>query len=266
MVAGLAGQGVTHVVNCRPPALVRWSGDLAAERAAFGPERVAHAPMADTACGSRRGLGAGGVFRRPGPRGQPQAGVLIHCTAGRRRSAMLAYAVLRLRGTTPGGRPPWWCATGPGRYWSRPTCAASSSGSPPRPGNASDRHARRGPPTKLGPRPESAHISAVLYWNSPFGSDPREVHRTEFSVALSLSSGECVAEFSTLCARRRVVSTALIPHAVAGQPAVPVEVNVGTGTGRTDSRTSLPCAFLVLNPAALRVLCTLGSFLPIAYN
>ena len=28
---------------------------------------------------------------------QPQAGVLIHCTAGKRRSAMLAYAVLRLR-------------------------------------------------------------------------------------------------------------------------------------------------------------------------
>ena len=29
---------------------------------------------------------------------QPQAGVLIHCSAGKRRSAMLAYAVLRLRG------------------------------------------------------------------------------------------------------------------------------------------------------------------------
>jgi protein-tyrosine phosphatase len=29
---------------------------------------------------------------------QPQAVVLIHCTAGRRRSAMLVYAVLRLRG------------------------------------------------------------------------------------------------------------------------------------------------------------------------
>jgi protein-tyrosine phosphatase len=29
---------------------------------------------------------------------QPRAGVLIHCSAGRRRSAMLAYAVLRLRG------------------------------------------------------------------------------------------------------------------------------------------------------------------------
>ena len=29
---------------------------------------------------------------------QPQAAVLIHCSAGRRRSVMLAYAVLRLRG------------------------------------------------------------------------------------------------------------------------------------------------------------------------
>jgi hypothetical protein len=27
-VAGLAEQGVTHVVNCRPRAQVRWSGDL----------------------------------------------------------------------------------------------------------------------------------------------------------------------------------------------------------------------------------------------
>jgi protein-tyrosine phosphatase len=29
---------------------------------------------------------------------EPQARVLIHCQQGRRRSAMLAYAVLRLRG------------------------------------------------------------------------------------------------------------------------------------------------------------------------
>jgi hypothetical protein len=36
VVAGLAGQGVTHVVSCRPRALVRWRGDLAAERAASG--------------------------------------------------------------------------------------------------------------------------------------------------------------------------------------------------------------------------------------
>jgi hypothetical protein len=46
-VACLAEQGVTHVVNCRPRAQVRWSGDLAAERAAFGPGRVGHAPMQD---------------------------------------------------------------------------------------------------------------------------------------------------------------------------------------------------------------------------
>jgi hypothetical protein len=46
-VAGLAGQGVTHVVNCRPRALVRWRGDLAAEQAAFGPGRVVHARMQD---------------------------------------------------------------------------------------------------------------------------------------------------------------------------------------------------------------------------
>lgn len=46
-VPRLAEQGVTHVVNCRPRAQVWWSGDLAAERAAFGAERVAHAPMQD---------------------------------------------------------------------------------------------------------------------------------------------------------------------------------------------------------------------------
>jgi len=99
MVAGLARQGVTHVVNCRPRALVRWSGDLAAERAAFGPGQVAHAPMTDhglrqpSAAWAPAACFAAGVLAC-----QQQAGVLIHCTAGRRRSAMLAYAVLRLRG------------------------------------------------------------------------------------------------------------------------------------------------------------------------
>jgi len=102
IVAGLPGQGVTHVVNCRPRALVRWSGDLAAELAAFGPERVAHAPMADhglrqpPAAWAPAARFAAGVLAD-----QPQAGVLIHCTAGRRRSAMVAYAVLRLRGHDP---------------------------------------------------------------------------------------------------------------------------------------------------------------------
>jgi protein tyrosine phosphatase (PTP) superfamily phosphohydrolase (DUF442 family) len=99
MVAGLAGLGVTHVVNCRPRALVRWSGDLAAELAAFGPERVAHAPMTDH--GLRQPPAAWAPAAGFAVRvldDLPEAGVLIHCTAGRRRSVMLAYAVLRLRG------------------------------------------------------------------------------------------------------------------------------------------------------------------------
>jgi protein-tyrosine phosphatase len=98
-VARLAEQGVTHVVNCRPQAQVRWSGDLAAERAAFGPGRVAHAPMQDHGLRQRPAVWAAAAgFAARVLDEQPQAGVLIHCTAGRRRSAMLAYAVLRLRG------------------------------------------------------------------------------------------------------------------------------------------------------------------------
>ena len=99
VVAGLADQGVTHVVNCRPRAQVWRSGDLAAERAAFGPERVAHAPMQDHGLRQRPAAwAAAACFAARVLDDQPQAGVLIHCTAGRRRSAMLAYAVLRLRG------------------------------------------------------------------------------------------------------------------------------------------------------------------------
>lgn len=98
-VAYLAEQGVTHVVNCRTRAQVRWSGDLAAERAAFGPGRVAHAPMQDQGLRQRPAVwAAAACFAARVLDDQPQAGVLIHCSAGRRRSAMLAYAVLRLRG------------------------------------------------------------------------------------------------------------------------------------------------------------------------
>ena len=101
-VARLAEQGVTHVVNCRPRAQVRWSGDLAAELAAFGPERVAHAPMQDHGLRQRPAVwAAAACFATRVLNDQPQAGVLIHCTAGRRRSAMLTYAVLRLRGHDP---------------------------------------------------------------------------------------------------------------------------------------------------------------------
>jgi protein-tyrosine phosphatase len=99
-VARLAKQGVTHVVNCRPRADVWWSGDLAAERAAFGPSRVAHAPMQDHGFRQRPATWAAAAsFAARVLDDQPQAGVLIHCTAGRRRSAMVTYAVLRLRGT-----------------------------------------------------------------------------------------------------------------------------------------------------------------------
>jgi protein-tyrosine phosphatase len=99
LVAGLAEQGVTHVVNCRPRAQVRWSGDLAAERAAFGPERVAHAPMQDHGLRQRPTAWApAACFAAQVLEDLPQAGVLIHCTAGRRRSVMVTYAVLRLRG------------------------------------------------------------------------------------------------------------------------------------------------------------------------
>ena len=98
-VAFLAEHGVTHVVNCRPRAQVRWSGDLAAEQAAFGPGRVAHAPMQDHGLRQRPEVWApAALFAAWVLDEQPQAGVLIHCTAGRRRSVMLGYAVLRLRG------------------------------------------------------------------------------------------------------------------------------------------------------------------------
>ncbi len=98
-VGHLAEQGVTHVVNCRPRVQVRWYGDLAAERAAFGPGRVAHAPMQDHGQPQRPAAwAAAACFAARVLEDQPQARVLIHCSAGRRRSAMLAYAVLRLRG------------------------------------------------------------------------------------------------------------------------------------------------------------------------
>jgi len=98
-VASLAARGVTHVVNCRPRADVWWAGDLAAERAVFGAERVAHAPMQDHGLRQRPAAwAAAACFAARVLDDQPQAGVLIHCTAGRRRSAMVGYAVLRLRG------------------------------------------------------------------------------------------------------------------------------------------------------------------------
>ena len=100
-IAGLASRGVTHVVNCRSREEALLGGDLAAERAAFGVARVAHAPMRDLGWGQRPRLWARAVLFAAGVLDdQLEARVLIHCTAGRRRSPMIAYAVLRLRGRT----------------------------------------------------------------------------------------------------------------------------------------------------------------------
>jgi protein-tyrosine phosphatase len=102
-VTGLAGRGVTHVVNCRSREEARMGGDLAAERTAFGAARVAHAPMRDLGLRQRPRLWAqAALFAARVLDDQPAARVLIHCTAGRRRSPMIAYAVLRLRGRTTG--------------------------------------------------------------------------------------------------------------------------------------------------------------------
>jgi len=98
----LPAEGVTHVVNCRSTAQTWVSHDLAAERALFGPDRVAHAPMWDLGRPQPPRLwSAAAVFAARALAGDPEARVFVHCQQGRRRSVMLAYAVLRLRGHAP---------------------------------------------------------------------------------------------------------------------------------------------------------------------
>ncbi len=98
----LAAGGVTHVVNCRATHQTWLSQDLAAERSLFGAANVVHAPMFDVHLPqpprrwSRAALFAAEVIAR-----DPGARVLVHCQHGRHRSAMVAYAVLRLLGHAP---------------------------------------------------------------------------------------------------------------------------------------------------------------------
>jgi protein-tyrosine phosphatase len=95
----LPEQGVTHVVNCRSVAQTRLSQDLALERLLFGSARVAHAPMWDSGRPQPPRLwSVAAVFAAEALATDPAARVLIHCQQGRRRSALVAYAVLRLRG------------------------------------------------------------------------------------------------------------------------------------------------------------------------
>lgn len=99
----LPEHGVTHVINCRSTVQTWISQDLAAERALLGPDHVAHAPMWDFGQPQPPRLWSAAVrFGAEVLRCDPDAGLLIHCQQGRRRSAMLAYAVLRLRGHDPG--------------------------------------------------------------------------------------------------------------------------------------------------------------------
>jgi protein-tyrosine phosphatase len=95
----LPGHGVTHIVNCRSKLQTWISQDLAAERAMLGRSRVVHAPMWDLGQPQRPRLwSAAARFAAEVLTENPTASVFIHCQQGRRRSIMLTYAVLRLRG------------------------------------------------------------------------------------------------------------------------------------------------------------------------
>lgn len=95
-------EGITHVVNCRARLQARVSQDLWATRRLFGAERVVHAPMWDSGRPqSPENWADGALFAAAALDSDPEAKVLIHCQQGRRRSAMVAYATLRLRGRTP---------------------------------------------------------------------------------------------------------------------------------------------------------------------
>lgn len=95
----LPEDGITHVVNCRARLQGCISQDLWAERRVLGADRVMQAPMWDSGRPQPPRLWAPAAeFAARALDDHPDAGVLIHCQQGRRRSAMVAYAVLRLRG------------------------------------------------------------------------------------------------------------------------------------------------------------------------
>lgn len=91
-------QGVTHIVNCRARAQVALSGDMDMQRAMFGSDHVAHAPMWDHGRPQSPDAWAEAAEFAAEALNDPNAKVLIHCQRGRRRSVLVAYATLRLRG------------------------------------------------------------------------------------------------------------------------------------------------------------------------
>jgi protein-tyrosine phosphatase len=96
---GLPALGVTHIINCRSVAQTWLSQDLALERELFGATKVCHAPMWDSGLAQQPRLwSAAALFGAGILTADTTARLLVHCQQGRRRSAMVAYAVLRLRG------------------------------------------------------------------------------------------------------------------------------------------------------------------------
>jgi hypothetical protein len=93
-----AAEGITHAVNCRAPLQTLLSQDLWALRAVLGTDRVVQAPMWDSGRPQPARLWAPAARFAAEALEDPEARVLIHCQQGRRRSVLVAYAVLRLRG------------------------------------------------------------------------------------------------------------------------------------------------------------------------
>lgn len=98
-IGQLAGEGVTHVVNCRAGWETLVSQELAVERSLFGRARVVRAPMWDTGWRQHpRRWSEAALFVARTLEEDAAARVLIHCKAGVHRSVLVAYAALRLRG------------------------------------------------------------------------------------------------------------------------------------------------------------------------
>jgi len=100
VIRRLPQEGVTHVVNCCARVQTWLARDRAAERRVFGLSHVVHAPMWDFGRPQHPRLWSPAVRFADEALDSPDNRVLIHCQGGRRRSVLVTYAVLRLRGRT----------------------------------------------------------------------------------------------------------------------------------------------------------------------
>jgi protein-tyrosine phosphatase len=94
--------GITHIVNCRSKTQTWLSQDLSVERKLFGRTHVVHAPMLDFGQPQHPRLWSpAATYVAQVLENDTRARVFIHCHQGRRRSVLITYAVLRLRGHDP---------------------------------------------------------------------------------------------------------------------------------------------------------------------